>query len=70
MKLRMALRCASRLLLVAAALWVGSSGAGRGVVADADDAGESVALQEVRIRKLHLVRPDLIPYPLYFIVVC
>ena len=25
---------------------------------------------EVRIRKLHLVRPDLIPYPIYFEVVC
>jgi hypothetical protein len=25
---------------------------------------------EVRLRKLHLVRPDLIPYPIYFEVYC
>ncbi|HEY7086698.1 MAG TPA: hypothetical protein VH518_01335 [Tepidisphaeraceae bacterium] len=25
---------------------------------------------EVRLRKLHLVRPDLIPYPLFFEVYC
>jgi hypothetical protein len=27
-------------------------------------------LPEVRLRKLHLVRPDLIPYPLYYEVCC
>lgn len=25
---------------------------------------------EVRLRKLHLVRPDLIPYPIEYEVVC
>ena len=25
---------------------------------------------EVRLRKLHLVRPDLIPYPVYYEVYC
>jgi hypothetical protein len=25
---------------------------------------------EVRLRKLHLVRPDLIPYPIHFDVYC
>jgi hypothetical protein len=25
---------------------------------------------EVRLRKLHLVRPDLIPYPIYYEVYC
>jgi hypothetical protein len=25
---------------------------------------------EVRLRKLHLVRPDLIPYPIYFEIYC
>ena len=25
---------------------------------------------EVRLRKLHLVRPDLIPYPIFFEVYC
>jgi hypothetical protein len=33
-------------------------------------AGEAVAQGEVRIRKLHLVRPDLIPYPIAYEVVC
>jgi len=30
----------------------------------------AVAMHEVRLRKLHLVRPDLIPYPIAFEVVC
>ena len=25
---------------------------------------------EVRLRKLHLVRPDLIPYPIYYEIYC
>ena len=29
-----------------------------------------VAMHEVRLRKLHLVRPDLIPYPIAFEVCC
>jgi hypothetical protein len=28
------------------------------------------AFPEVRLRKLHLVRPDLIPYPIAYEVVC
>jgi hypothetical protein len=28
------------------------------------------SLPEVRLRKLHLVRPDLIPYPIAFEVYC
>lgn len=40
-----------------------------GPVAAIADPGQ-VALQDVRLRKLHLVRPDLIPYPLYVEVVC
>ena len=31
---------------------------------------ESVARMEVRLRKLHLVRPDLIPYPIHYDVYC
>jgi hypothetical protein len=27
-------------------------------------------IPEVRIRKLHLVRPDLIPYPIAYEIVC
>jgi hypothetical protein len=28
------------------------------------------ALMEVHIRRLHLVRPDLIPYPIAYEVIC
>ncbi|MGE5609785.1 MAG: hypothetical protein ACM359_11060 [Bacillota bacterium] len=30
----------------------------------------AAALPEVRLRKLHLVRPDLIPYPIFYEVFC
>ena len=34
-------------------------------------AGEQAVVRaEVRLRKLHLVRPDLIPYPIAYEVVC
>ena len=32
--------------------------------------GQSVARYEVRLRKLHLVRPDLIQYPISYDVYC
>ena len=31
---------------------------------------DSLRPPEVRLRKLHLVRPDLIPYPIEYEVVC
>jgi len=31
---------------------------------------ERVVFPEVRLRKLHLVRPDLIPYPIYYEIYC
>lgn len=41
---------------------------------DADSAASSLPevsyLPEVRLRKLHLVRPDLIPYPIAYEVIC
>jgi hypothetical protein len=37
----------------------------------ASSAGEQAVVRaEVRLRKLHLVRPDLIPYPIAYEVVC
>ena len=38
----------------------------------ASPAGEeaTVRAEEVRLRKLHLVRPDLIPYPIAYEVCC
>jgi hypothetical protein len=39
--------------------------------ANATTAGEqAVVRSEVRLRKLHLVRPDLIPYPIAYEVCC
>jgi hypothetical protein len=35
-----------------------------------DAGGVQVSHIEVRLRKLHLVRPDLIPYPIAYEVVC
>ena len=62
-------RTALRFSLFVAALLVGATTRPQAPASSAS--GESVAaLQEVRIRKLHLVRPDLIPYPLYFEVLC
>lgn len=59
--------------LAAAALLIGSSAAPSPTIAatPADAEHDSVAaLHEARLRKLHLVRPDLISYPLLFDVIC
>ena len=67
MHVRSPIRSLLRLSLVICTLFIGSA-----TTAPASRSGnESLsALQEVRIRKLHLVRPDLIMYPLYYEVVC
>lgn len=39
-------------------------------VAPAGEGATSRLNPEVRLRKLHLVRPDLIPYPVYYEVYC
>jgi hypothetical protein len=36
----------------------------------AQPTGETPTAAEVRLRKLHLVRPDLIPYPIAYEVCC
>ena len=52
------------LVLVALAVYVGPSTDRHATMpADADDARVA---EQVRLRKLHLVRPDLIPYPIFF----
>jgi hypothetical protein len=33
-------------------------------------AADRIFFPEVRLRKLHLVRPDLIPYPIYYEIYC
>lgn len=37
---------------------------------EAEQTLENVASTQVRLRKLHLVRPDLIPYPIAYEVCC
>jgi hypothetical protein len=56
-----------RYFIVAAALFIGAAPTKQPTAS-----AEQVASRapEVRLRKLHLVRPDLIPYPLYYEVVC
>lgn len=41
-----------------------------GVSPVADEGIVGTVLPEARLRKLHLVRPDLIPYPIAFEVYC
>ena len=58
----------ARLLVVACLLSALAPVQERSVV---DAAGEGAAAAvEVRLRKLHLVRPDLIPYPIAYEVCC
>jgi hypothetical protein len=66
------LRSARVLLLTAAAtLSATSNTPARTVTAPVQDQTEiAKAPYEVRLRKLHLVRPDLIPYPIFFDVYC
>jgi hypothetical protein len=65
-------RAAFAALLLAAALLPGAPTAQEPVGAAAQPAMESVASlrPEVRLRKLHLVRPDLIMYPLSYDIFC
>lgn len=37
---------------------------------ETSEAPEAITRNEVRLRKLHLVRPDLIPYPIHYDVYC
>jgi hypothetical protein len=63
-------RFAFRLLLVLAAIFTATSPADQPAPAGLPDDAFASSFKEVRIRKLHLVRPDLIPYPLAYEVVC
>lgn len=65
------LRLMSRVFLLACLLTAGGLIPSTTPTTDAEkhDAAAS-AFPEVRLRKLHLVRPDLIPYPIAYEVVC
>ena len=56
-------------LLVIACLLAAAAPVERGATIDPRGEGASAAV-EVRLRKLHLVRPDLIPYPIAYEVCC
>lgn len=65
-------RSMSLTFVLAALLLTGSASSASSQNSDAL-AGENpiaAAYPEVRIRKLHLVRPDLIPYPIAYEVIC
>jgi len=61
------------LVIVAAAALVGSAADRAPSLQPGPSIGEDPAARmgpEVRLRKLHLVRPDLIPYPLSYEIYC
>jgi hypothetical protein len=61
-------RWARSLLLVC--IFASAFGPVREPAAPKVEATDATASTEVRLRKLHLVRPDLIPYPIAYEVVC
>jgi hypothetical protein len=65
---RLTLRLAGSALMLAALF---APAAPQTVISPADaDSAAARATPEVRLRKLHLVRPDLIPYPVAYEVYC
>jgi hypothetical protein len=63
------LRPILQLCLLASALCLGSKPSAAMDATPLQDPTAS-ALPEVRLRKLHLVRPDLIPYPIFYETFC
>ena len=67
-----AVRRFARLVLVGWSLCASLSAAPAQPAIPSPDSSQSITsmLPEVRLRKLHLVRPDLIPYPIAYEVCC
>ena len=68
-----ALRSTRSFIGIASLLMAFVSGASRTEVPTPAQPGDSATARinpEVRLRKLHLVRPDLIPYPIAYEVYC
>jgi len=63
------LRSIARSILLVSALFTGVS-TDATPSASASDSQAALHRSEVRLRKLHLVRPDLIPYPMAYDVYC
>jgi hypothetical protein len=71
MRLHVFSRCRWLLLLVAMiAAAPGTSRSDVSIPASEAQTELAKAPYEVRLRKLHLVRPDLIPFPIFFEVYC
>lgn len=69
--MRSFLRLAGSALILAALASAAPPPTAPAAAAAADqNSATSRAAPEVRLRKLHLVRPDLIPYPLAYEVYC
>jgi hypothetical protein len=64
------LRRVTRLLVLVCVLACGFGPVQDGSATRAADPLDATAATEVRLRKLHLVRPDLIPYPIAYEVCC
>jgi hypothetical protein len=64
------LRRVARLLVLVCVFASGFGPTGDAARREAVDPTDAVAGAEVRLRKLHLVRPDLIPYPIAYEVCC
>ena len=58
-----------RLLVLACVVLAAAPVERRAAIEPSGGEGASAAI-EVRLRKLHLVRPDLIPYPIAYEVCC
>jgi len=68
---RLAVRTMLLLAAVSASLLAPSSPAQKGRDTTPADPSQLAGMRpEGRLRKLHLVRPDLIPYPIAYEVVC
>jgi hypothetical protein len=63
------LRAAARYVLLTAAVVSNGAPATTIAVTPARE-DRSTTVSQVRLRKLHLVRPDLIPYPMAYAVYC
>jgi hypothetical protein len=66
----MGFRLATRICFCAAMLAMLSMAPARSTPVENSQTSARGYYPEVRLRKLHLVRPDLIPYPIYFEIYC
>ncbi len=63
-------RLVTRTIVAACLLTAGATPTAPDRAATETTGEQAVTRSEVRLRKLHLVRPDLIPYPIAYEVCC